>query len=216
MGELWPQLLILVVLLAVFLFLILRLRPGRPAASYTLASSRRTRELAQRLDRSPMVVILLALIAILFLVVLVDGAYRFSRAWTTPVQVAPETAAVHTLMAQLASQLERYHRQHGRYPEQLELLSATDEVDILPALDPYRREPTPLDYRTDGATWWLLRSYGPDMEDGVAGEPFPLAQYRGQALDHPQIRRFLYDPSNGVGSPGDIVQVGGEARLPAP
>lgn len=211
MREIWPQLVILVLLVAGFLFLIVRLRPGR-GGYFPMGGSLTSRQIIVRLERSPWMVILLALIAILILLVLVHGAYKLAGGAGSPRGAVPPTADVQSLMAQLASQLEAYYREHGAYPTRLDLLEKLGEDRVLPAMDPYREPPAPLDYRTDGVSWWLLRSYGPDGRDGAGDTVFPLDDFRGERLDHPRIRDLVYDPSNGARSAGDIIQVGGEAR----
>ncbi len=211
MQEFWPQLLVLVLLLGGFLFLILRLRPG-PQTSFPPTGSDTTRRIAVRLDRSPLVVILLALIAILILVLLVHVAYRVSQ--RNRGGVVPPYSDVQALMAQLNTQLEEYFRQHGAYPERLEQLQPLAQAHMLPAMDKFRDPVALLDYRSDGVSWWLLRSYGPDRCDGIPGKPFPLDTYKGQRLDSPAVREFLFDPTNGMNSTGDILLVGGEARAP--
>jgi len=212
MLEIWPQLLVLVVLLALFLFLILRLRPD--VTSWTRQTNSAERMYA-RLERSPLILILCALIAIIFMIVLVHGVYRAVRVWNRPDSLTTPASNVQAMLAQLASELEEYHRTHdGLYPEDLDVLDEASESWVLPATDPYRTPPGRVDYRTDGSTWWLLRSYGPDRVSGLPGDPLDLDRYHGEPMQESPLRRYLYDPSNGLDSTGDIVQVGGSRFNP--
>ncbi|MBE7558374.1 hypothetical protein HS125_05310 [bacterium] len=159
MREIWPQLVILVLLVAGFLFLIVRLRPGR-GGYFPMGGSLTSRQIIVRLERSPWMVILLALIAILILLVLVHGAYKLAGGAGSPRGAVPPTADVQSLMAQLASQLEAYYREHGAYLTRLTSWKAGEDRSCPPWTPSRAAGAAGLSHRRGGR--WLLRGYGPD------------------------------------------------------
>lgn len=86
--------------------------------------------------------------------------------------------------------------------------------------DPFRGDGTEdgYQYGSDGQSYYVLTSYGPDSSDGNADEEFDEREYTGARLDdlrrsairdsNYHMKDFLYDPSNGTSSAGDIIRIG--------
>lgn len=87
--------------------------------------------------------------------------------------------------------------------------------------DPFRGDGGSDDYQygSDGISYYIITSYGPDGTDGSGSEEFKEGFYSGANLNDEELpfkqgpsswtlRDFVYDSSNGVSSPGDIFKVG--------
>lgn len=87
--------------------------------------------------------------------------------------------------------------------------------------DPFRGDGSSRDYQygCDGISYYVITSYGPDNADGGSGfEGFNESWYSGAQLnDRNQkaykqakldLRYYVYDASNGISSPGDIIKTG--------
>ena len=73
-------------------------------------------------------------------------------------------------------------------------------------------------YGSDGTSYYIITSWGPDQQDGNSVEELNEWRYTGARLNDLRrgafreaklvLREHLYDPSNGTSSAGDIVRVG--------
>lgn len=87
--------------------------------------------------------------------------------------------------------------------------------------DLFRGDGTSYDYQygSDGISYYVITSYGPDTADGSSGyDGFNECWYSGAILSDRNLkaykggkadfRFYVYDPSNGISSPGDILKTG--------
>ncbi len=118
-------------------------------------------------------------------------------------------------MPALGAALERYRADHGVYPPSLACL--TSPVGYVPYLprDPLllrrRKPPDTFDYISDGSSYWMLRSIGPDQDRDL--EPREaMAEAVGDASYWNRTHAWVYEPRNGTYSSGDIVWIGGDGH----
>jgi hypothetical protein len=202
MISIWPQLVALAILITVFLVLFLRLRPSASLNTFPRKVGTGQKLVAQ-LEYSPAILIGCALIAVLIMVTVAHGVYSISRTMITSKPTSP-VFEMEAQLAQLANELEEYRSNTNSYPLRLNDLENIGGYTLILSIDTHRSPLQQLDYRTDGSKWWLLRSVGPDSIDGISGKPFPMETYNGEGLDG-ILKHFLYDPSNGIKSAGDII-----------
>ena len=110
----------------------------------------------------------------------------------------------------IAVGLECYYIDHNRYPKELDqLITPVAYLSAIPR-DTYGSEGNDeLRYGTDGTTKWILQSRGPDGNfdmdlqlflDSTLGPRFITGTNPGA--------KYVYDPTNGTGSDGDIMRTG--------
>ena len=117
-------------------------------------------------------------------------------------QTRAKAAEVKGQLRMHATALECYCVDHNEYPPKLELL--TTPVSYLSILsdDPYKQEKAPFDYLCDN-TGWVLRSVGPD-----GSREADLAEVIESLGDDTTYQGWLYDPTNGIDSNGDLLRTG--------
>ncbi len=101
--------------------------------------------------------------------------------------------------------------------ERIYLTTPVAYISSLPN-DPFRPD-CGYGYGSNGQSYYILTSWGPDMQDG-AGEELNEREYTGASFgDHEEaivrtpsftltFSQALYNPSNGTSSAGDIIRAG--------
>ncbi len=86
--------------------------------------------------------------------------------------------------------------------------------------DPFHGDGTEFSYGygSDGTSYYVLTSWGPDQQDGTGDEDLNEWQYTGARINDRfevayrgsqlTLVDFIYDPSNGTSSQGDVIQTG--------
>jgi hypothetical protein len=88
--------------------------------------------------------------------------------------------------------------------------------------DPFRGDGNEIGYGfgSDGQSYYILTSWGPDSQDGFGGNDGELdeREYTGARLNDYRrvalrdgrwlLKEYVYNPSNGTTSGGDIIRVG--------
>ncbi|MFH1741635.1 MAG: TlpA disulfide reductase family protein [bacterium] len=86
------------------------------------------------------------------------------------------------------------------------VMNLTSPISYLSRIpqDPFDPEGRAYRYNSDGKSWWIIASNGPDMK-----ETFDVKKYNpDEGFGKEKLEEFLYDPSNGLESKGDIMRVG--------
>ncbi len=89
---------------------------------------------------------------------------------------------------------------------QQNLTSPVAYLATMPA-DPFREGGWHYDYWTNGSDVWVIRSVGPDgvPDADLAKLGEALAAHRESKAWPPEHQDWIYDPSNGLKSPGDLM-----------
>ncbi|MBD3266576.1 prepilin-type N-terminal cleavage/methylation domain-containing protein [bacterium] len=109
----------------------------------------------------------------------------------------------------------------GRNARRLYLTTPVAYISSIP-FDPFRKDGNSVSYGygSDGQSYYIMTSYGPDSSDGFGGNDGELneREYTGARFnDWNQVgirdsnyllRDYVYDSSNGTSSGGDIIRVG--------
>lgn len=71
----------------------------------------------------------------------------------------------------------------------------------------------PYRYATDGKDYWIMTGYGPDRDEDMRIEEYPLKEHAagdltGFLIQYGKGTAIQYDTTNGTASSGDIVRVG--------
>jgi hypothetical protein len=106
--------------------------------------------------------------------------------------------------------LKSYHYKLENFPKRLE--SLTSPIAYIPELpfDVFQWETKPLyDYRSDGKSYWIIRSVGVDEDhDADLDELAALIQSSSKEAMSAKLKEWNYAPINGLYSSGDIIQTG--------
>ncbi len=126
-------------------------------------------------------------------------------------------------MKQIADALDRFYRDHQRYPlaaasrfirdaslpDENRFLFLTSPVAYINAFsaDPFIGDgyTQPYRYYSDGASWFLLASHGPDGDSDITDDTIPKRTDRSSLG---KLKTWIYDPSNGNLSNGDVIHTG--------
>jgi type II secretory pathway pseudopilin PulG len=74
------------------------------------------------------------------------------------------TATVEVIMKNVQLALERYHADHGEYPDSLDVLIKGGQLTQQDVVDPWS---TPLSYQRPESGKYILKSLGPDKQEGT-------------------------------------------------
>ncbi len=109
----------------------------------------------------------------------------------------------------------------GRNARRIYLTTPVSYISSIP-FDPFRGDGASegYGYGSDGQSYYIMTSFGPDNQDGMGGSDGELdeKQYTGARLDDRKraglrdsnwfLSDYVYDPSNGTSSAGDIIRIG--------
>ncbi len=121
-------------------------------------------------------------------------------------QTRAKVAKAKSEIRNLAVALETYYMDNNNYPPTL--YNLTTPIDYLTTIpqDPFATGPV-YDYATDYDSMWILRSLGPnESPDATLPEALRLIDEMEDWQWHGQS--WLYDPTNGTNSSGDVMRRG--------